>query len=338
MDGYKKYGPIVFAAIILYFSYRIVRPFIGALAAAAIIVYIFYPVYNQVLKKVKKDWLAALLMTILVFFIVFLPSVILINALARQIPTVYLWATDALSNSQIQVFLTQLHSQYGIEVQLNQVVQSLATSMIRFTQNFITKIPSRLVLITLLAFFLYYFFKDGKKLSKIVINNLPFSKANSKRLVKSMRDVTDGVIYGQLITALVQAVLSTIAYYVLGIQAPLVWGLLTLITSIIPLFGPFFVYLPLGVSMILGGLAGNSFDIVKGIILLIYGFGVVSSVDNFVKPLLISGKVRIHPGLVLLGIFGGLAEFGVMGIVIGPLILAFLISLARMYKKGSLFA
>jgi predicted PurR-regulated permease PerM len=186
--------------------------------------------------------------------------------------------------------------------------------------------------LTISAFFLFFFFRDGPIIFKKATNYIPFSRKETTIILRELKVMADAVIYGQLITAMVQATLATIAYTVIGVNTPLVWGVLTMILSLIPMVGPAFVYIPLSASFILSGLAASDGGMIfRGILLLVIGMGIVSSVDNFIKPLLISDRTRMHPALVLIGVVGGLTQFGVIGIIIGPLILVVLFTFFKIF-------
>jgi len=126
---------------------------------------------------------------------------------------------------------------------------------------------------------------------------------------------------------------GTLGLYIFGIKSPLVWGIIMVIACMIPFVGAPVVWFPLGVFKVIIGLnSGNNYETIMGIGLLAYGFIIVSSIDNLIRPKIIGDRARIHPTIILLGILGGLAIFGFIGIVVGPLILSLFLTFAEIYK------
>ncbi len=331
-DIYNKYGAIIFIFITLYLSYLILKPFLLSIISSAIIAYIFYPIYKVISSKTGRKNLSSLLMIFVVLIIFFIPSVYLITSLIKEIPGIYSTISNTLQTSEIWSNIYQTFSESVVHIDLKQIIQSVMINILNFFQGILLSLPNKLINLSISAFLLFFFFRDGYEITQKLLDYSPFHKKDTTILIRQLKGMTDAVIYGQMITALVQAILATLAYYVLGFKAPLFFGFITLFTSIIPMLGPAFVYVPLGVSTIITSVSSSdTTGLIKGIIVIIYGIAIISSVDNVLKPILISDKVKIHPVLVMIGILGGLAVFGFIGVVIGPLILIFLLTLLRIY-------
>jgi predicted PurR-regulated permease PerM len=331
-DIYHQYGSMIFIFLILFLSYLLIKPFLISIISAAIIAYFFGPVYAFFYRKTNKKNVSSFIMCILVILIVGFPSLYLISYLIKEIPGIYNLLSTSLQNSQMWNKLYQDLSNSGINLDITQILQSLMTNTIKYLQGILVSLPNKILNISLTFFLLFFFFRDGNEIFHRTLEYAPLNRKDTLILVREVKNMTDAVVYGQIITAFVQSILATIACFILGYKAPLVWGLLTFILSVIPMIGPAFVYVPLGLSSIVTYMTiTDTSALIKGIIMLIFGFGIISSVDNVLKPLLISDKVRIHPVLVMLGIIGGLTLFGFMGIVLGPLILIVLITLFNIY-------
>lgn len=332
---YIKYGSFVVVLFILYLAYLIVRPFALPIITAAVIAYVFYPLYNFINKRLKKKNLSALIMCLFVLILVILPFLFILNSLLREIPSAYNWVSNTLQNSKIwhDYIYEQLYTDFGINLNIGNIIGSISTNLLRAIQGFLASVPSRILSMAISAFFLFFFFRDGYGMLKRLAYYLPFNKKETTILFRETKKMADAVIYGQIITSVIQGILATIAYSVVGLNAPLFWGILTLFGSLIPMVGPGLVYIPLSITLIVTSFAAsNTFGVIKGILLLLFSLGVISSVDNIVKPLVISDKVKIHPALIVLGVVGGLTAFGVIGVILGPLILAFLMTLFNIYE------
>jgi len=331
---YKKHGPWLILLGFLYLSYLLIRPYLITLLTAALIAYIFYPIYKYFSRKTKMPGLSAFLMCLLVYLIVVLPFFALVRILIDEIPAAYAWISDVLIYIRPGGFglFEAIKADIGVNIDMNSVIQSASTSLLRFAQGIITGFPAKIFNIIVGGFFLYFFFRDGDTIFKSLMTYLPFDKSTRKSILKEFKLMVDAVVYGQLITATIQAVLATIAYSLIGIKSAMLWGVITLGFAIIPVLGPAIIYVFLSLSVIIISMTANdNVGIIKGILLLLFGFGVISSVDNVVKPLIISGKIKMHPALIVLGVFGGINLFGMLGVLLGPLVLVVLLSLLRAY-------
>ena len=162
---------------------------------------------------------------------------------------------------------------------------------------------------------------------------IPLKNHYQNKIVKRFGSVTRAVVYGHFITALIQGMVGVFGLYIFGIKSPLVWGGIMMVACMIPFIGAPVVWFPLGAFKIISGMASsNSSETIMGIGLLAYGFFIVASIDNLIKPKIIGDKAKIHPTIILLGILGGLAMFGIIGIVVGPLILSLFLTFAEIYK------
>ena len=150
----------------------------------------------------------------------------------------------------------------------------------------------------------------------LVFRIFSVSKVQRLKLVGQFHALVYGVVYGQIITAIFQSLVATIGYIIFGVNLPFLVGFITIFFAFLPLFGTALVWFPISLFFILQG------AYVQGFGLLLYGIFVVGVVDNLIRPKLISGKTKMHPALVLLGVVSGLKAFGILGLFIGPLFIA----------------
>jgi predicted PurR-regulated permease PerM len=145
---------------------------------------------------------------------------------------------------------------------------------------------------------------------------LPLERSQSEGLLRRVRDVIDGSIYGVLVVALIQGGLGGLTFWILGIPSPVLWGLVMAVASMIPLLGTASVWVPGALYLLLTGSWG------KAIILAAFGGLVISSIDNFLRPKLVGDRIRLSELVMFFSVLGGLQLFGVLGIVVGPVIFA----------------
>ncbi len=182
------------------------------------------------------------------------------------------------------------------------------------------------VFLTLIT--LFYLIKDGHTLLLRIERALPLEPRHTRAIFKEFERVGQAFIIGTLGTAALQGVLAGAAYWVLGVPEALLLGVLTGVIAVVPIGGSTIVWIPVGIFLVVTGHA------TKGFILLAWGAVViVGMVDNFVRPLLTRGGLDLHPLLVFLAIFGGLAAFGGSGLYLGPLFVALFMSVAHIYER-----
>lgn len=298
------------------------RPFLAAILSALVFAPLFRPVYLRLLKRVKHSALAAWL-TLLVIFVVVVGPLVTLGSLAVQ---------------EIQSVTEQYRQISPDKVNIEIFGRSIPDLVRQGAGTFLTWLQSRLgtiasgVLKLLLSLFvmlylIYYLLREQEKLERIVREMLPFNDANSRKLLDDFYRISRGFVLGQGLTALVQGFLGGVGFLIFGFPGAFLWGLVMTVLSLVPVLGAFLIWIPAGILQIAGG-ATNS-----GIGILIWGAVVVSSADNLVRPLIMKNMAGVHPVITLLGVFAGLSLFGLIGIVIGPLLFAMVLETARMFYR-----
>jgi predicted PurR-regulated permease PerM len=155
----------------------------------------------------------------------------------------------------------------------------------------------------------------------------PLRDEHEQLLIQSFISISRATIKGTLIVGVVQGMLGGLAFLVLGVPSPIFWGTVMTVLSIIPLIGPGIVWFPAGVILILSG------DVFGGTALLIFGFIVISFIDNILRPKLVGRDTEMHPLLVFFAIIGGIVLFGVFGFLIGPVIMSLFLALSKIYAS-----
>ncbi len=181
----------------------------------------------------------------------------------------------------------------------------------------------------------YYFLKDGPALTYRIKRLLPMKNEQQMKVTKKLSEVTYAVVYGTLIIAIVQGTLTGLGFWALGVSSPLMWAIIAMIAALVPFLGAAAVWLPVSLIMVIVGyFDGESSMIIKAIILFFYGLLVISSIDNILKPKIIGQRGKIHPVLVLIGVIGGVKVFGVIGLILGPVVLAIVVTLIEEVCKS----
>ncbi len=174
---------------------------------------------------------------------------------------------------------------------------------------------------------LYFLLLDGPQLVEWLNDAIPLKRGQVSELLRDFRQVTVTVLVSTIATGLVQSVIATFGYLLAGVPNPLFFGITTFVVSLVPFLGATVMVVAVALVKLATGHPGAA------LFLGLWGFGVVGMMDNVVKPLFIRGGVPIHGAVVFFALFGGLAAFGPIGFLVGPLAVTFIVAVVRMYRR-----
>ena len=338
-----------FLLLFLVLSFFIIRPFLAAILAAVVIAYIFYPVYKFLNKYIKRESVTALIVSVFIILLLTAPLVFIGTSLSKDIGKLYFKSKQRLSGNVfdidcdskenlgcgINAFVTEKMSDPTIRNTVYTSIIKVSDFLLEKISDLLISIPIILLNIFITLFITYYLFKDGKKVVSEIRQLMPFKEKLKTKLFAQTKGMFYATVYGTIVVAIIQGSLAGIAFLILdSVSSPLFWGIITIIAALIPFVGSALVWFPIAVLQILNGyFSGSSAVMVKGLVLLIFGFAVVSTIDNILKPKIIGKRAKLHPVFVLLGVLGGLIVFGFIGVIIGPLVIALLVSFLEVYKE-----
>ena len=339
MAEYSRYVVPVLIVGALVISLFIIKPFIIPLITSAIVAYTFYPFFNWVNEKlIKNKTLAAVFVALFIFILITIPILMVVNTISREAYIIYMQGKELLSNglllenctSTICATMSDWLSTTQVRASIQKALGVATTYLIENTSKFIVALPRRAVELFITLFATFYILRDGDKLTQSITNLLATRKRKS--ILNRFNSVMYGVIFGSLLVALVQGIVGAIGFALFGVSSPITWGIAMFFLALIPYIGTGLIWGPASLLLIIEGVSdGQNSLIWKGIGLLLYGVLVISSIDNVLKPKIIGHHSRVHPVLVLVGIFGGLALMGVPGIIVGPVVLAMTMTFLELY-------
>lgn len=317
--------------IVGYLLWLMFAPFVSALALAAVIVTICYPIYEWVLRYVPRqnESIAALLTTLLVVVVVVLPLA---------------WLTSMLVSEAVSVYRILDRGDFSLEQRLTDVeniVESLIPGFQLDLRDYLQQgakwFAGNLGAIfagtasTVFSFFIaligsFYFFRDGYRLTRSVIKASPLSDMDDALILARMVSAVRGVVTGTVLVAIIQGVSAAFGLYLFGFERAVLLGTIVAITALVPGVGPSVVFVPAAGYMVFMGeyLAAGG--------LVLWWLLAVSIVDNILGPYLMSRSHPMHPFLVLLSVLGGLILFGPIGFIVGPVITSVFIVLLEIYS------
>jgi len=340
---------IVSLVLLIILTAWIIKPFILTIIGGLILGYIFYPVYLWVLKRMKNKWASAFIVSTLIILIFTIPIVLSIQLFAKEAYVSYIlikqklasggefkgecleatlkcdavrWVGNFLSNSQVNFYI-------------NDALNKATQFFIDKSREFITSLPQILIDLLILIFVIFYTFKDGEKFLKKVESVIPLRMDHKIIIKDKAKEMLNSTLYGIIVVSIIQGIIAGIGYFIFGVKSPVLLGIFTALAAMIPVIGTGIVWFPVSLSMLVNGLIENQNSLIfRGIGLMIYGFFIVSLIDNFIRPKIIGKRAKLHPILVLLGILGGVAAFGVVGILIGPLVIALFVTFLEIVYLG----
>ena len=329
MDGEKlsRYFFVGTLIAVLYLSYLVIAPYLTYVIFGLIFAFAFYPVYERLNHKLKKPWAAAWITLIFVVLIIILPAAYIITNLVQETSKAF-ETFDAESLQGVSDALTAISGQ---EININSYVSDFVVGLkdwfLFYGVDLLGKVATVLIGLFIMFFVMFYGFKGGKQLFQEVLDLIPLKEKYKHKLALEVENMIGAVLYGQIMTAIIQGALGGVALFIFGVPNPIFWGFIMIICAFIPFLGTPLVFVPASIWLFT---QGNSFG---GIAMLAFGFIVLINIDNFLRPMLIQSKAKVHPVIALVGVLGGLSVFGLVGLVLGPLILALLMVLLRFYNE-----
>ncbi|MDP2909060.1 MAG: AI-2E family transporter [Nanoarchaeota archaeon] len=327
IQKYSKYSLILFFLVIIALSIYLLLPFLTELVAVAVITYVFYPLFKKLNKHIKNRSLCSLVMVLIILLIIIIPLFLIVNALFIEAVNFY-QGFRSLNLAPLSNLISNIAGEtIDIQGYAQELADTIVSFIVRSASDFFFSLPQKLIVLFVTVFVMYYFFKDGDKIVDFLEKVSPIHKDHKSELLAEFNKVVYAILYGVLVTAAIQGIVGTIGLVVFDVPSPIIWGSIMILTAIIPFVGTWLIWLPASLFKIFNG------DLFNGFGLLIYGALIVSTIDNLIKPKLISQKSQIHPILIILGVFGGLKAFGLIGVMIGPLLLGTLSLLYSFYIK-----
>lgn len=326
---------VALSAVTLWFCYLIARPFLEPVFFAVVLVIVFHPLHARLHRHIRSESAAALLSTLCALLTIIIPAFLLSAALRNELTAVYqsLSAGGAQDGGLIMRALQLLEkarmwlgkyvdlSQVDLRAELSDRLQQFSSFLLSQLAGFAGDVTSFAVAAVISFFTLFYLFRDGRVFWQRLSALIPLSPAQLEKLTTGVSGTITSSMYGGLAVAVAQGTLLGLAFWVLGLPSPVLWGMMTALFSFMPLVGTAMIWLPASIILMLIG------HPVKGLILLAWGAGVVSTVDNIIRPLVISRQMRFHPLWVFFALLGGVQAFGVIGLFVGPAVLALATSL-----------
>jgi predicted PurR-regulated permease PerM len=338
---YARSFALATTLVLGYAFFRIVKPFLGPLLWALFIAFLLYPLHLRLTTRFKRrPQTSALLLTTLTLLIVLGPLTALSAAFAAQVGDLLQYAqTTVADQTRANVFnLTDaplvrdligwLDRMFGVNLaQVRGWAMEASRSVLQSLASLGGKVflgaVGTVVGFVLMVFMLFFFIRDGEEMVATARELIPMSQAYKAKLFNHLAGVTRAMVYGTGLTALLQGILVGVAFLIVGLPSPVVFGVLAALAALLPIGGTALVWAPAAIVLAVQGRWGAA------VFVAIWGALLVSLVDNVVRPMLVAGRAAVGTLTVFIGVLGGIAAFGAIGLFLGPVVLALIIALVR---------
>ena len=298
-------------------------PFLSGLLGTAVLYVMFVPLYRRLARRMKPG-ASATLTLIVALIAIGLPLVWLLGMVIGEAP-------DALRTVQGSPLFARIASlrigtmQVGAELAKasGTIVSWLSSQLFAFVGG-----ATAAALNLVIAFFgLYYMLRSGPTVWGTVRPYIPFSPHTADALRDRFVSVTEATLLGTVLVALLQGIIIGLGFWIVGLASPLFWGTVTAFASILPVLGSALVWLPAVIVLLVENRPGAA------IALAIIGGGLASNLDNLLRPIIYKRVSDLHPMITLIGAFAGVKYFGLLGVLLGPLAIAYLFELREFYRE-----
>ena len=333
---HERVTTILFYGVVLLLGYlfvRILAPFFAPLGWAAVLAIVAYPWHEKLVARYGPSR-AALASTLVVTVLIVGPGLVVLTGFVQE-------SRAALSTVDEEAFAGQFASLEGAWNRVRGLIpgaqgvdlRTLIDDALSRAGGFIAARVGGLLADIVVLFFhlfvtlfaLFFFLRDGGRIMHEVRRALPFEEFRRERMIRQTRELVYASIAAGLMIAALQGLAGGLVFALLGLAAPMFWGVIMGFLALLPIVGTWVVWLPAAISLLAMG------QIAKGVTLLVVGAAVVGSIDNILRPAILSGRTEMNGLLMFVSLLGGVSVFGLLGLVLGPLVVAIVIGLFDAY-------
>ena len=317
-----------------YLCWLMLKPFIGVLLWAGVLTLTFGPVHQRLLTRTKRPNLSAILACLLVVLTLGVPAALITWAIVHEITPAFvtlqtgfddlLSPTSPITGSVI----SWLGEHIDLEKTRAQVMTQLGDirSLADRTIGIVGSVLQVLIEALFVVFVMFYLFRDGKQVRAALSSVIPLRNKQTYEIFIRTREVVSASVHGVLVISVIQGGLGGLAFWALGLPSAVLWSVAMMFLSLIPLTGAFVVWIPAAIYLFVNGAW------IKALLLTLWGVLVIGMIDNFLRPRLVGERAKLHELFIFFAVLGGLQVFGILGIVLGPVVLAIALALFDAFR------
>jgi predicted PurR-regulated permease PerM len=327
----KRYLIPIFSLGLAVLSFLIIKPIAFPILLGLLLAYGLYPLYIKVKTKIKSENLSAFIMVAGTLLLIFLPPLFMLPLFIKELFNAYLSLRSTDFSALILQVFPSISSSPTMAAEISAAAShfsaAISNGMLSIFQNTIMNLPEILFGIIILLFTFFFGLREGPEFKEYFSTFFPFGDEHKKRFFERFEQVTNSVVFGHIIIGVVQGLVAGVAYYIFGVPNALILTVVTMIVGVLPVIGPWLVWIPLDIYLFSTG------NTVAGLQLLIYGLFVINWVEVLLRPYVVAARAEMNSAIALIGAIGGTYAFGIMGFLLGPLFLAYFILVIELYKN-----
>ena len=317
----------------LYVCWLMLVPFVNVLLWAGVLTLSFAPVNRRILARTGKPNLSAALSTLFVVFVIGVPMGLVAWAIIREIgpaitmvQSAFVTFLDPDSAGPAMQWLGEHVDLPSTRVRISEQLAAMGSQVAGRTMGIVGDVLSVFIQALFIVFVMFYLFRDGKMIREAMASAIPLRNRETRVILSRVTEVVGASVSGVLVIAAIQGTLGGLAFAALGLPSALVWGAVMIFLSLIPIAGAFVIWIPAAIYLAATG------SWIKAILLTVWGGVVISLVDNFLRPRLVGKRAKLHELFIFFAVLGGLHVFGLVGLVLGPVVLAIALSLFETFR------
>lgn len=327
---------LAFAALALLFAWLawlLVAPLAAPIAWALALAVVAHPLHAWLVRRLKLKSLAAGLVTVLVAVTLVVPATLAGRQVAREAVGAATVVQEATKDGRWHEIVdrsplaSKAFAWLDASVDLREQLGKLSEHVPKAVQAVMSGSLRFLIGAGVALFLLFFFLRDRVPMLNALRGLLPLSTTEAGQVFTRVGDTIHAIFYGTLAVCLVQGALGALAFWWLGLPAPLLWGSAMAVMAIVPLVGTAAIWGPAAIYLFLQGSPGSA------LLLAAWGFLVIGLIDNLLKPAIVQNRLRVHVVPVFVSILGGLFAFGAEGVIIGPVVLAIALALIDIWRR-----
>ncbi len=325
--------------VFFYLLFEMLKPFFDSLMWALVFSVVSFIPHGWLVKRTENENLAAAIMLIAIMVGILIPLFFLVQLLIVELGETYRWIDSEwpkireLDPSNIPIIsgLWKQLSKYMptdadvLGTNLLQYLKTTSKTLVNYFSFAFVNVLGFAFNFIIMIIALFFFLRDGDRILKSIATVLPFKHSERIRLISQLKDMIIATLYGGLSVAVVQGLIGGTAFWLLGINAPVLWGTVMAFLAFVPVLGAGIIWGPAVIGFAVYGHHGKAF------ILLFVGVFLISMVDYVLRPIVIGTRTKMHTLVIFLSVLGGLSHFGFVGVIVGPMVALTCMALISIY-------
>jgi len=324
---------VVLAAILAWLCWRVVEPLVTPIAWAVALAVVSWPLHAKLLRWIRRKSLTAALTTLVVGVVLVLPATLVGRQIAQEAVGVATTVQASVKDGSWQAAIERhpvINAAFGWVggvIDLKQQLEHLAEFVPKAVQKVVSGSLHLASGVVIALFLLFFFVRDHEQMLAALRGLLPLSASEDALVFRRVADTIHAILYGTLAVAVLQGTLGALMFWWLGLPAPLLWGTAMAVLAIVPMVGTAIIWGPAAFYLLLEGSPE------KALALTVWGLLVIGLIDNLLQPAIVDKRLHLHLVPVFISLVGGVYAFGVVGLIIGPVVLALALAVLDIWSQ-----